>query len=920
MSAPHRPPVVARWILRAALPRSVRDELTDDLAHAYARPDRARRRLWYWTQVARACWPPTLVALHASHSDPEDVPMPSFSAQADAVRYDVRLALRGFRRRPFFTAMIVATLALGIGANSTMFGLLDQLLFQAPPHITDPDRVALLGVGHLGDDWNQTTQPYVFRARMRDDVSAFADVAAATPTGVVRRTYYPTGRGVTASQVAGSLVTTNYFSVLGVRPELGRFFSPDEEKDDVSPKMAVLGYAYWQRQYGGAKDVVGRAIDIGTSKFTIVGVAPKGFTGTEMRDVDVWLPLGAADGLRFVKGADWNTSTSSQWLLMIARLKPNVTAQQAAAQATAMYRAWAIERNPNLTAKQLGRLDSARVMLESIVPGRSSWTWGLSGSSSDIRVSKLLGAVALVVLLIACANVANLLLVRALGRRREIAVRLALGVSRKRLVSQLVIEGVTLSLIGTAGALIVTSAAAPLVRRWLIGEGAWTAGAIDGRVLAFTILVGMVTGIVTSLVPALQASRADVSSSLKAGAREGSVQRSRTRQALLIAQAALAIVLLAGAGMFVRSLRNVASLDLGLDVEHVLVARVNHSVMNLGPDESRQLFKRFTERVAAVPGVQRAALSDALPFSSSSGNNIFIPGRSLPKGAMAFQYVVTDGYFDALGIRTVMGRVFNETDREGSPLVAVINEAAARQFWPNQNPVGACVQVGADTMPCETIVGIVSNTRRQNLVEKPVPQIYQAMDQLSSSALQRSVAFFGYTVIVHTSGDASNYVESVRRAIQSTGPSIPYANVQTMHEMLRPQTRTWELGARVFSAFGVLALLLAGIGMFSVIAFTIGQRMHEFGVRTALGARKSDLLRLTIVRGVAPAIGGIAIGVALTLLGGRFLESLLFEISPRDPATIATAAAIMLIAAVAASLAPALRASNVDPTIALRSE
>lgn len=843
------------------------------------------------------------------------------AAPLEILVYDSRLALRGFRRRPFFTAMIVATLALGVGANATMFGIIDRLLLTAPPHIADPDRVALLNFGTPADKFGQTTQPYVVKTILERQVPDFAAVAVAT-TSVGHRQYFPVGRGLNATRVAGSLVSSNYFSLLGVKPALGRFFVPEEEVESNQPRTIVLGYGYWQRRYGGRADALGQRMEIGPATYTIVGVAPRGFTGTEMRDVDVWLPIAGAEGLRFVSTPDWATSANAQWLIVLARLEPGARPERAAAQASAAYAAFTHDRLAKVNSSNLAWADSQRVALSSIIPGKSGWTWGSSGAAGDVAVSKLLGGVALMVLLIACANVANLLLVRALGRRREIAVRLALGVSRPRLVTQLLIEGMLLAAGGTACALGFAAVAGPLVRRWLIGDGAWTGGELGARMLIFTAAVGLVTALVTSLVPALQASRPEVTESLKAGAREGSIQKSHTRTALLVAQAALALMLLGGAGMFVRSLRNAANLDIGIDRDRVLVVSLTPGVLSMDVPQTKQLFERLAANTRSVPGITGTATSIGLPFSLSWGTSVFTPGRTFPRlrHNSPMQYAVTPGYFDVLGIRTLLGRAFDANDRPDTPPVAVINETMARLYFPNENPIGMCLQIGADTMPCNTIVGVVSNTRRQSLVEGLVPQVYRPLDQVPIEQTSHTVSFFGYTLVAHTTGDASNYTEALRRAIQATSSSIPYANVQTMESLFGRQTRNWELGARVFSAFGALALLVAAIGMFSVVAFTIAQRTHEFGVRAALGAQRTDILRLTIVRGVTPAIGGIVLGVVLSLIAGRFLESLLFEISPRDPATLGAASGVMFVSAVLASLVPAWRASRVDPTISLRAD
>ena len=839
----------------------------------------------------------------------------------EAARYDLAFAVRGIRRRPGFTAVVAATLAMGIGANTTMFGILDRLLFEAPAHIVEPDRVVLFHVHTIGSTDYQTTQSYGLYRALEAGVSDFASVAVATPASSTRRIYYPLGRGPTATRVAGSLVSGTYWRTLGVRPAAGRFFQPDEETVNAPQKLAVIGYAFWQRRFAGRRDAIGQTLEVGTGRYTIVGVAPEGFTGTELGDVDVWLPITAAEGLRFDHTPEWTTTSRSQYLHIIARLQPGASAERAAAQATAAYRSWRVASATDLSARERARIDSETVALGSIIPGRSLSSFGVAANSAEVKTSKLLAAVAVVVLLIACANVANLLLVRSLSRRREMAVRLALGVGRRRLVSQLLVEGMLLALLGGVAALAVTEVGTRAVRGWLLGEGAWSGGVVNPRVLAFSAVVALLTGIITSLVPALQASRPDLTSALKAGSREGSVQRSLTRSVLLVTQASLALVLLTGAGLFIRSLRTVAALDLGLDVDHVLVAQISQGSVGLSNADSRRLFDRFMERARGLPGVQASAVSVGLPFSLSWGTSVSIPGRELPRDRQSpFQYAVTPDYFETLGIRLVAGRPLTTADRAGSAPVMLINEAMARRYFAGVNPVGACMRVGADTMPCTTIVGVVTNTRRQDLVEDPLSQLYRPLDQLAPAITDRTVGFFGYTMIVRARGDAALLVEPLRRAMQATSSLVPYATVHTMRETLGGQTRGWELGARVFTVFGGLALVLAGVVLFSVVAFTVGQRMHEFGVRAALGAQASDLLRLTIVRGLAPAALGIATGVALTLAGGQFVASLLFETSPRDPVVLGGASAVLFLAALVASLVPAWRVTKVDPTIALRAD
>jgi predicted permease len=840
------------------------------------------------------------------------------------VRQDLRYAVRGLRLRPGFATMVIITLSLGIGANVTMFSILDRLLLRAPAHIVDVDRIVQVHSRWFGSQNAQSSHPYRLYKDLLTGVSEFEQVAVTTPSSVVDREYYPLGRGASAVRIPGAQVSPSFFPLLGVRPHRGRFFLEDEAGDTNPQQLAVIGYAFWLRQFGGRDDAIGKTLDLGTDRFTIVGVAPKGFTGVELSDVDVWIPIAAANGLRFAKGTDWATTRNSQWLSVIARLKPGANPERAAAQATAIFRAGERERVAaavNPSPRFRASPDSQTVELSSILPGKSIKAFGLSANSAEMRVSQLLGGVAIIVLLIACANVANLLLVRAIGRRREIAVRLALGVTRGRLVRQLLAEGLILSLIGGAGALLCAQWSSGFIRTMLLGDTAWSGSAIDLRLMGFTALAAIGTGLLTSLLPALQASKPDLTSALKAGLREGGSARSITRAALLAGQAALAIILLAGAGLFVRSLRNVANTPLGVDIDRVLVAGVAHASVGMSNVEAREVFRRITERATEIPGITAAATSVGLSFGMGWGTSLYVPGRDAPSQTNnPSQYAVTPDYFKVLGIRLLDGRLFTESDRIGAAPVTVINETAARTFWPGQNPIGQCVRIGADTMPCTTVVGIVTNARRQRLVETPTTMIYRPLDQLDPAVYDRSVSFFGFSFIARTTRRPATVAEPLRRLIQSAGPNMPYAEVRPLADRLGRQTRSWTLGATMFSIFGALSLVLAAIGLYSVVAFTVAQRVHEYGVRVALGATGSSLLRLTVVRGVIPVVAGLGAGVAIALLAASFLEGLLFELSPRDPTVFLSMSALLVAVSVFASLVPARRAAKVDPMIALRSE
>jgi predicted permease len=485
----------------------------------------------------------------------------------------------------------------------------------------------------------------------------------------------------------------------------------------------------------------------------------------------------------------------------------------------------------------------------------------------------------------------------------------------------LVVEGLMLSLLGSVGAMLCAQWSSSFIRTLLLGETAWSGSPIDGRLLLFTAVVALGTGLATSLLPALQASRPELTTALKSGAREGGSARSRTRAFLLAGQAALAIILLAGAGLFVRSLQRVAALPLGVDIDRVLVAGVEHASVGMSNAEAREVFRRVTARATEIPGISAAATSVGLSFGMGWGISLHVPGQEQPAQTNnPSQYAVTPDYFNVLGIRLVDGRLFTEADRAGSAPVTVINETTARTYFPGRNPVGQCIKFGADSMPCTTVVGIVTNARRQQVIEEPVSQVYRPLDQLDPAVYDRSVSFFGFSFIARTTRKPSTVAEPLRRLIQSTGPNMPYAVVRPLADRLGRQTRSWTLGATMFSIFGALSLGLAAIGLYSVAAFTVAQRVHEFGVRVALGATGANLLRLTVLRGVLPVIGGLAAGVAIALVAARLLEGLLFELSPRDPTVFFTMSALLLLVSVVASLVPARRAANVDPMLALRSD
>lgn len=832
----------------------------------------------------------------------------------DTLRQDVRYALRGIRAHPGFAAAVSLTIALGVGANATMFGIVDRLLFRSPPGVRDADRVVQVATRLAGWDFWNSSLSYPEYLDLRDGVPGFSSVAMSYPATL------PLDRGASASSAPGALVSGSFFRTLRLQPQLGRFFSAADD-DSRNPQMvAVISYGFWQKQFGGRPDVLGSRLSIGTQQYTVIGVAQKGVTGIDLTDVAVWLPITAPSGLRFDNAPGWERNRGATWLNVIARLKDGVSVQLAAEQATAADRAgrrqWAAELPPD-RAKNVLR-DSETVLLAPLIPGGEAGTIG----STSIKVSRMLVIVSFIVLGIACANVANLLLVRGYRRRREIAIRLALGVSRARLMSQLLIEGLLLATIGGVGALLVAHWTSQSVRALLLGSSAWSGEAVDGRMLAFTAAMTLAGGLLSALAPALQATRTNLNDGLKEGVREGGGQGSPLRAGLLILQAALAIVLLTGAGAFIRSVENINHRPFGIDLDHVLVASISHASVGLTNAQALALYRQFADRARAMPGVQSTAVTLGLPFGLSwSANAALSNGRKPPQTRQnAVQYAVTADYFSTMGIGLVAGRRFTPQDRAGGAPVAAVNETMAQMYWPNQDAVGQCLKFGGDTMPCATVVGVVTNTVRQGFQEGIVPQAYRPLDQVSAAETDRVVSYFGYYMVLRSTRDAALLVQPVRQAMQSVSSLVPFATVRPMRDLLSSRMRPWNMGEKVFVALGVLALVLATIGLYSVLAFSIAQRLHEFGVRVALGARAADLVRLTVSVGLAPIIGGIVCGVLLAFLLGKFIASLLFNVSPHDPTILASVCAILLLTATLASLIPALRATKVDPARVLRAD
>jgi len=818
-----------------------------------------------------------------------------------AISQDLRYAIRGLRGAPGFTLVIILTLALGIGANATMFGIIDRLLFRPPAYLASPSRTNLVYLTYNdgGRDYTSVNMSYTRYLELTKYTTSFSRTAAYF--------YYDlavgTGEETTEKRVA--MVSASFWPFFDASPVLGRYFGPAEDHVPEGDPVAVLAYGYWQSRYGGRADILGKSISLGRHTYTIIGVAPPGFVGADQVGPVAFIPIssGVHDifaGIFGVNASTWYTKHNMSWMAMIVLRKPGISVAAASADLTNAF------RRSYLGQEHVAPVEIARprAIAASVLAERGP----KQGKSS--KVATWLVGVSVIVLLVACANVANLLLARSFRRRREIAVRVALGVSRGRLLLQLLTESMVLALLGAAAGLLVARSGGTLLRSAVLPDVEWPSVLADRRVLLFTIVAAVSVGILTGIAPALFARRTDVAVSLKAGAREGTYHRSRTRMALLVMQGALSVLLLVGAGLFVRSLYNVHALDLGYDTGQLLFVSAEMRGMQLDSMARVALTRDLIARARGITGVENAAATNSVPFYWSWSQDLFTQSRDSIHGDYLYN-TVSPSYFATIGARVIRGRGFTEADRDRAPLVTIVSEAMARKLWPNADALGQCLRIGADTLPCSTVVGIASNVVDRNLIDPPRTQYYSPLMQTGGIA---------GSLIVRTRGDAAALANTVRRELQRDMPGVSYISVMPLRKVLDGEIRSWELGATMFALFGGLALLLAAVGLYSVIAYNVTQRGHELGVRIALGAQDRDVLRLVVGGGMRIAAAGILIGGVIALVTGRFIAPLLYRVSPRDPLIYGVAGITLFAVAVLASFVPAMRATHVDPNVALRAD
>ncbi|MEP7347609.1 MAG: ABC transporter permease, partial [Gemmatimonadaceae bacterium] len=642
----------------------------------------------------------------------------------DAAVQDLRYAWRTLRRNPGFTAAVVVTLGLGIGANAAMFGIVDRLLLRPPAMLRDPDsvhRVYLTVRGRDGTDYNEAYTEYTRYQDLKRWTTSFSQIAGFSHNRLA------VGVGDDAAELMVGEVSASFFEFFDARPALGRFF---DAREDVTPKGAdviVLSYPFWQTRYGGRKDVIGQTLQVGPVVCTIIGVAPKGFVSLqEEAPPALYIPITTYAGTVTWTSdrTDYYTTYHWGWMSMVVRRKPGVTVGMASADLSSAYlRSWEAERalSPQTTPAAIAR---PRAIAAPVLYERGP------NQSTVSKVAYWITGVAGIVLLIACANVANLMLARSVQRRREIALRLALGVRRSRLFRQLLVESLALASLGAVAGLLVARWGGAVLRATFLPEGDANATVVDGRTLAFAVAIALLAGLLTGLAPILQARQTDLTGTLKAGVREGTFHRSRMRSTLLLLQGTLSVVLLIGAGLFVRSLQNVRAVRLGYDVDPVLYVLPNMRGVKLPDAERAELARRLEAAVKVIPGVEHATRAITVPMWNTMSTGLYVAGIDSVRALGRFTLQAgSPDYFATMGTRILRGRGLTAEDRAGAPLSAVVTEAMAKKLWPGKEAIGQCMRVDADTMPCTTVVGIAESIKNREITEEPGSQYYMSVDQ-----------------------------------------------------------------------------------------------------------------------------------------------------------------------------------------------
>jgi len=808
---------------------------------------------------------------------------------------DMQYALRGMGKNPGFTAVVALSLGLGIGANTAIFTLVNAI-FLKPIPVQDP--VSLVTV-YTTDPRNKGFLPVSWHnyKDYRDKCDAFSGLAAGAGVGVALRT------DAEPKQVFGEIVSGNYFSVLGVKAILGRTFLPEEDGAPNAHPVVVLSHAFWTNQFGANPGILAQVITLNGYGYTVVGVAPPNFQGANaFGGPSFWAPIAMYQQL-----ADYAGLFDTRRFLalnVVGRLKPGVSERQAQAAMQALSAQLAKEY-PN---DNQGRGALLMSLTQSIVDPNARQ--GLT------RISTLLMTVVGLVLLIACANIANLLLVRSAARKKEIAIRLSMGSSSLRLISQLMTESMLLALLGGAAGLAIAAWGKSVLwsfRPPFLNEGDLDLK-IDTHVLLFTLGIALLTGILFGLAPALQSLTPDLVSELKErSSSQGAHARFPLRNFLVIAQVAFSLIALAGAGLFLRSMQQVQSADPGFASQHLGVMTVSPGTQGYSEERAQLYFQQVAERVAAIPGVKAASFASAVPLNFGGIlRSVYLEGQDPTPGNRGVLVLVNSigaNYFETMRIPLVSGRGFSETDNEHSVHVAIVNETSAKKFWPGQDAIGKRFHFHGQDLT--RVVGVVKDNKYNNIAEEPQSCFFQPASQAYYPAMQ---------IVFRAGASPAALLGTVRQQVQNVDRNLLVTNVFTMPDLVDRSLWAQRMGGGLLAVFGFLALLLSAVGMYGVMAYTVTQRTSEIGLRMALGAAQSDVFGLVLRQGMQLVLSGVVLGLAVALGLSHYLAGLLFGVKPADFATFAATSAILIVVAVVAMLLPARQASTIDPLIALRSE
>ena len=819
----------------------------------------------------------------------------------ETIFQDIRYGVRMLTKNPAVTAVAVLTLALGIGANAAIFSGVSAFILRQLPV---PDAHELVRPVEMAEDRGISDEvSYPDFVDYRNQATVFEAMSAEDMLQVALNSESQ------SDVIWGQAVSGSYFDVVRIKPIMGRTFLPEEDNAVGAHPVVVISHSLWQRRFGSDPNIVGKQLRLSNREYQVIGVAPESFTGSKFAlSMDFWVPMAMVEELRRSPGL--LSDRGSHWMNVLARLKPGVTLEQATAEMQAiagrLNQAYPNDRASNTSAKVAteidGRWEEAAMVMK-------------SGAAIAMAIVGL-------ILLIACANVANLMLARAAARRKEIGIRLALGASRVRLIRQLLTESLLLSVLGGAFGLLLAYWVTDLmegfvpVLQYNIIENFFT---LDSRALVFTLVISLATGLIFGVAPAWHSSNPDVVPILKGDVDAGRNPRGRRfslRPTLVVVQVALSLAVLVCGGLFIKSFRQAQTMDPGFGTKEALIATLDPELVGYDTERSRNFFRQAIERASSLPGVEAAAAARLLPLGDSSNSNgpILKEGETLPRGSAGrtiMTNVISAGYFRALQIPVVDGRDFDDRDHAKAQRVVIINHAMAEMLWPGDSAVGKRIFIGAESRDPIEVVGVVKTGKYRNLAEDPKPYFYYPMTQRRPASMQ---------LVMRTNVDPRGLAGSIRKEVQNIDRSVPVSSVKTMTEHLTYALWAPNMAASFSLAFGVLAILLSAVGLYSVMAYVVSQRTREVGIRMALGANRADVMKMITVQGMRLAVIGVVIGLLLSLGLARALSSLLIGVSGYDVTTFVIVSALLVLVALVACYLPARRATKIDPLVALRYE